>query len=311
MQDTCANIEEANRKPYLVSCIIPTCNRAQLLPRAVCSVREQTWKHLEIIIINDASEDNTAEIIHELEAEDSRIRSSNSPTPLGGGAARNLGLSMAGGEVIAYLDDDDEWMPWKLASQISHVDDFSVVGCLSMRADAFSMKSLHAGEDLAAADGLQRAKQTVITLNDVYYDNGRLSPTVAIAKAENLRAIGGFDEELAASQGRDLFIRLIKAFGPGLMVELVGARHFQRHGQHRITDSSSHLLGGWQEFNKHKDIMPPKCRRWRKFILCMKEYRRCRGLRPSLQWLGRAMGNINPLWLGRHLKTMLYICFFG
>ena len=90
-----------------VSVIIATYNRAGLLPRAVNSVLNQTLKEYEIIIVDDASSDDTQQIIAGFE--DPRIRSARHEVNCGQSVATNAGIERARGEYVTLLDDDDEW----------------------------------------------------------------------------------------------------------------------------------------------------------------------------------------------------------
>ena len=98
--------------PELVSVIIPTYKRAHILPRAVRSVLNQTYSNLELIIVDDGSKDNTAEIVSSIK--DERVRLISFSENKGAAAARNEGIKVAAGDFIAFLDSDDEWMPDKL-----------------------------------------------------------------------------------------------------------------------------------------------------------------------------------------------------
>ncbi len=103
-----------------VSVIIPTYNRADLLPTAISSVLAQTYTDWELIVVDDASTDNTREVIKEWEAKDSRIRSVSLNKNSGGPAhPKNVGVESARGEFIAFLDHDDEWLPEKLKKQVA------------------------------------------------------------------------------------------------------------------------------------------------------------------------------------------------
>ncbi|MCX6828189.1 MAG: glycosyltransferase family 2 protein [candidate division Zixibacteria bacterium] len=93
-----------------VSVIIPTYNRAPLIVRALKSVLGQIGSDDEIIVIDDGSTDNTAEVLQPFQAAIKYIRVPNK----GAGAARNHGVSLATKDLIAFLDSDDEWMPGKL-----------------------------------------------------------------------------------------------------------------------------------------------------------------------------------------------------
>ena len=90
----------------LVSVVVPTYNRARLLPRAVNSVLSQTHKNLEVIIVDDGSTDNTEELCRAFE--DKRIRYCRQERNKGVLAAKNKGFDLARGDYIAGLDDDDE-----------------------------------------------------------------------------------------------------------------------------------------------------------------------------------------------------------
>lgn len=103
----------------LVSVIIPTYNRANLIGRAIQSVLNQTYRNIEIIIVDDASNDNTEEIVtkfHNINVVYIRHNCNK-----GGGAARNTGIKASNGKFIAFLDDDDEWLNDKLEKQVKTI----------------------------------------------------------------------------------------------------------------------------------------------------------------------------------------------
>ena len=97
-----------------ISVIIATHNRAALLPYAVESILQQSLKDIEIIIVDDASNDGTSEVIDQMKLADPRIRSLHLSTNHGPGAARNRGIALAEGEYIAIMDDDDISLPQRL-----------------------------------------------------------------------------------------------------------------------------------------------------------------------------------------------------
>ena len=99
----------------LISVIIPTYNRAHLIEESVQSVLKQTYKNLEILIIDGGSTDNTKEVVERIK--DSRIRYIHQDNA-GPSAARNTGLKNAQGEFIAFLDSDDLWVFDKLEIQM-------------------------------------------------------------------------------------------------------------------------------------------------------------------------------------------------
>ena len=100
--------------PELVSVIIPTYNRAQWLIEALNSVLEQTYPNIELIVVNDGSTDNTDEVIQPYKDRLLYVKQENS----GCGAAVNTGVKLAKGEYITRLDDDDQFLPDKVAMQV-------------------------------------------------------------------------------------------------------------------------------------------------------------------------------------------------
>ncbi len=106
--------------PPLVSAVIPTLNRPGLLARAVASALEQRYPLLEVVVVIDGKDSATEEYLSGLGAEvgDSRLRVIYLEQNVGGSEARNRGVREARGEWIAFLDDDDEWLPGKIAAQV-------------------------------------------------------------------------------------------------------------------------------------------------------------------------------------------------
>ncbi|MBF2000308.1 MAG: glycosyltransferase [Synechococcales cyanobacterium M58_A2018_015] len=99
----------------LVSVVIPAYNGDRYLSAAIDSVLQQTYPHCEIIVVNDGSTDSTAQV---LASYGNRIRAFDQPN-LGVAAARNRGIEVAAGELIAFLDQDDYFFPNKLALQVA------------------------------------------------------------------------------------------------------------------------------------------------------------------------------------------------
>ena len=99
-----------------VSIVIPTHNRAHLIRRAIGSVLNQIYQDFEIIIVDDASTDNTREVVESLN--DQRIRYIRHENKRGAAAARNTGITSASGKYIAFQDSDDKWLPEKLGRQV-------------------------------------------------------------------------------------------------------------------------------------------------------------------------------------------------
>ena len=102
----------------LVSVIIPAYNREKTIRRAVDSALAQTYPSIEIIVVDDGSRDHTAEILLEYGEKLRLIRQKNG----GASSARNTGIRAAQGEIIAFLDSDDAWLPHKISRQVALLD---------------------------------------------------------------------------------------------------------------------------------------------------------------------------------------------
>jgi glycosyltransferase involved in cell wall biosynthesis len=100
----------------LLSIVIPTRNRAHLVGEAIESALCQRDGQVEVIVVDDASTDDTANVL--ARSFGSRIRLLRMPHRRGAGAARNAGLRLARGELVAFLDDDDLWLPGKLDAEL-------------------------------------------------------------------------------------------------------------------------------------------------------------------------------------------------
>jgi glycosyltransferase involved in cell wall biosynthesis len=116
----------------VVSVSVSTYNRAHLLGRALRSVLAQTFQDYEIIVVDDGSTDNTEEVVRSFG--DARIQYLRHESNRGQSAAINTGIRAATGEYVAFLDDDDEWLPEKLAIQLetfktSDLERLGVVSC--------------------------------------------------------------------------------------------------------------------------------------------------------------------------------------
>jgi glycosyltransferase involved in cell wall biosynthesis len=118
------NVAQGAGEPGLVSVVVPTYNRAYIIAQAINSVLAQTYRDIEIIVVDDGSTDATSEVISKFGPKVRFFRQRNA----GVSAARNLGLRAARGEFVALLDSDDAWLPWKIEAQVAVLRAFPEVG---------------------------------------------------------------------------------------------------------------------------------------------------------------------------------------
>ena len=186
----------------LISVIIPTYNRAELVERAVHSVLSQTYLDLEVLVVDDASKDDTRDRVKALQQADDRIVYLCHNSNRGAQAARNTGIRAAKGMYIAFLDSDDEWLPQKLYLQMA----------LFSQGD-ISPGVIYCGLQEVSVDG-KMLNQFLPKFRGYIYPQA-LSDWIAgtdtlIVRREILERIHGFDEHINTHQEWDLCIRLAR-----------------------------------------------------------------------------------------------------
>ena len=105
----------------LVSIVTPVYNAERFLKETIISIREQSYKNWELLLIDDCSNDNSSKIIKEFQKIDSRIRYIKLEKNSGASVSRNIGIKNAKGRFIAFADSDDLWEPKKLEIQINYM----------------------------------------------------------------------------------------------------------------------------------------------------------------------------------------------
>jgi glycosyltransferase involved in cell wall biosynthesis len=218
----------------LVSVIIPTYNRAHIIQRCIDSALSQTYPNLEIVVVDDGSKDNTKEIIDTHYSDNPKV---NYFSKQNGGvsSARNLGLSVAKGEFVAFLDSDDFWMPEKIDLQVKCLQKHPDVGLVWTEFFACDLQGKVIHERyLRKMYGAYRFFPTPMnifskqfTLNTLipnkaaeamfYYVGHIYSPmalgnlvhtsTVVIRK-HLIDKAGGFDETFSVAEDYDLYLRI-------------------------------------------------------------------------------------------------------
>ena len=234
-------VNNSNPPPFF-SVVIPTYNRADLLRQAVRSVLEQTFKDFELIVVDDGSTDGTPEVVSEFA--DERVKFIPNDRDKGGAGTRNAGIVRSRGEWVAFLDDDDLWLPEKLERQYQKI-----------QASDDDVGLVYTGHAKFEFD-VDQITQTFVPQHEgwlyeqLLYKNviGGLY-SVAI-KREVLKEIGGFDERFPALQDADLYVRTARLCKIVFVAEpLVRVRN---SGVGRITTNYESKLRGnqlfWEKF---------------------------------------------------------------
>jgi glycosyltransferase involved in cell wall biosynthesis len=187
-----------------VSVVIPTFQGQARIGQALRRLERQTFSDFEVIVVNDGSTDDTSTTVRRAIQADPRIRLVEQSNQ-GIAAARNRGLEAARGDVFAFLDDDDLWLPQKLELQLARLDavpQAAVVSCLSAMVD-----------DEGRLLGWRLGGETE---GDVYREmlewDMISGGSVALVARRPLEEIGGFDASVSHRADWDLWIRLARRY---------------------------------------------------------------------------------------------------
>jgi glycosyltransferase involved in cell wall biosynthesis len=201
-------------KDKLVSVIIPTFNRAALLPSAIDSVLAQTHPAVEIVVVDDGSTDNTRAVLTRFGDRIRVLTQSNA----GASAARNAGIAASHGEIVSFVDSDDLWLPTKLEKQVSLLERAGpqTPCCLCNVSLVYSNGQGGSSFDLSLIkpslpEGLWLNVLQVLVTRFILFNQA-----VAIRRSALVR-LGGFDESCAYMEDYDLALRLALA-GPWAFV---------------------------------------------------------------------------------------------
>jgi glycosyltransferase involved in cell wall biosynthesis len=184
-----------DKKPC-VSVIIPTFNRGWILKEAVDSVLGQTYTDFELIIVDDGSTDNTAQVLGTYQGPITVIRQENA----GVSAARNRGIRKASGRLISFLDSDDFWLSGKLKRQVEFFE--STPGAMICQTEETWIRN---GKRVNPKKRHQKE-------SGIFFERSLslclVSPSAVMIRRDLFDAVGLFDESLPACEDYDLWLRI-------------------------------------------------------------------------------------------------------
>jgi glycosyltransferase involved in cell wall biosynthesis len=190
-----------------VSVIIPTYNRADLVQQALASVKAQTYRDFEIVVVDDGGTDGTFEVL----SADREIRVLRHAGRRGVSAARNTGIIAARGEWLAFLDSDDLWLPDKLARQILLLEGQPAL-LICQTGETWVRRGVRVNKPLS-----HRQVGGKIFLPSLA--RCVISPSAVVLHRRLISDHGGFDETLPAAEDYDLWLRLTWRYEVGLVDE--------------------------------------------------------------------------------------------
>ncbi len=260
----------------LVTLGITAYNAAASIERAVASALAQTWRPIEVVIVDDASNDTTPEILARLASQHDEIRVFRQAANAGVGAARNRILAEAKGDFVAFFDDDDESLPERVAAQMARIRDYerdfaggAPVVCYTARRVVYAWgeetaPTMGQSEGRPAPSGPAVARRILMgePLDDAY---GAVPTCSQMARAATYRAVGGFDPALRRAEDTDFAIRLAGAGGHfvGIARPLV-VQHMTRTSEKSLAEEFRNML---LLMEKNRPFLEREgqydfCRRW-------------------------------------------------
>jgi glycosyltransferase involved in cell wall biosynthesis len=234
-----------------VSVVIPTRNRRALLERTLSSALAQQAVRVEVIVVDDHSEDETRRYLGSIR--DSRVRPILKSSNQGVAAARNAGIDAARGRWVAFLDDDDLWAPRKLHTQLVALDGAAAgwgwTSALVAEEGRRSTRVWHGPSPDNIAVALRGGNEIPAGASS------------AIAATDLLRELGGFDPTLAHLADWDMWIRLADRAPAGAVDEPLVKMVIHAQGMHALATAEA-----IDEFallrEKHPDVQAGSYARW-------------------------------------------------
>ena len=184
-----------SKKP-LVSVIIPTYNRGWVIKEAIDSVLDQDFSDYELIVVDDGSDDNTPAVLAAYEKKFTVLRQPNK----GVSAARNRDIAAASGQLIAFLDSDDLWLPQKLSTQVKFFQDHPDA-VINQTQERWVRKGVRVNPKKRhhKFSGMIFEQSLALCL---------VSPSAVMIKKSLFEVVGVFDESLPACEDYDLWLRI-------------------------------------------------------------------------------------------------------
>jgi len=264
------NVIEVNESCCKVDVIIPTFNRGNLLERCVESVLSQNYPNIEILIVDDGSNDDTRNVVAELRKSYPVIRYCLNVRNKGPSGARNTGILQSDGEFVSFLDSDDTWNPGHLASGIQVLNNNQDIDVLFGN---FEVMDANTGK---SAGRFFDDKEKLAALNHIKKDGVRIlhdNLFLALIR-ENFFHFGSaivrrsaldgllLDEDIRYAEDRDFAIQLFKKQKAVFAYRLESAFILYRHGQSLMQSNDIHTninilqahVKIYRKYLKHYDL---------------------------------------------------------
>lgn len=189
-----------------VSVIIPTYNRAHMIVECLDSVLNQTYGDFEAIVVDDGSTDDTEKVVKPYLDRITYIKQENQ----GNAAARNAGIREAKGEILAFNDSDDLWLPDKLERQVRYLDEHPDVDMVCGNGVFFGDQKIE-GKKVIPDKRAVPLESDGVTLKAIFMKSSIRTPTI-VARRHVIEATGGFDPDFKVCVDLDFAFRVLMKF---------------------------------------------------------------------------------------------------
>ena len=196
----------------LVSVYIPTRNRVRSLDTAIESVLSQSYRHIELIVVNDASDDGTEEYLLRKAETDSRLLPVTNARPCGAAASRNIAILKAKGAFVTGLDDDDRFLPRRISA---FLDYWRLLAAQDIQPACLFAQDICVDSGICRSITRKRSSVTAEQLLEYNYIGNQV-----FAPRDHFLQAGLFDTNMPAWQDLDFLIRLLQRFGTARLLDM-------------------------------------------------------------------------------------------
>jgi len=211
----------------VVSILMPVFNGAAFVGQAIESAIAQTYPDFELIIVNDGSTDNSAEVIRPYLA-DPRIRYLEQPNG-GVAAARNSAFRVAKGLYIGFLDQDDVWLPEKLALQIAYLKMSPQCAMVHARQGYIDDKGRRVESEFINVEPVEGQCFRAL------FDKNRIAVLTVLARRSVIEEVGGFNAHSSGGDDYELWLRIAWNYSIGFLDQVVA--HYRVHSNNVSHDA--------------------------------------------------------------------------
>ena len=230
--------------------VLPTHDRPERLAGALSSVVNQTYSHLEIVVVDDASSTGARAVVERVAGDDTRVALLELPERVGAAVARNIGIDRCSGEFVAFLDDDDLWEPDKVWRQVAFLEEHRDVGLVTCDYTVVD-------ETRPGGTALYRGPAT-FTAEQVQWMNFPGSFSFVMVRRSLVGAALCLDPAFSSVEDWDLWLRCLR-HAPAGVVSASLCRHVAHAGP-RLSHPESERAGHELFLRKHGGAMPGVCR---------------------------------------------------